>query len=364
MKVLSIGSVPPAWGGSTSGGVATYQASLAEAAAKNSELDLTILPTNQTGRNFSELAPTIFRSPPSSVSDEKRYYENTVPGFDAVLFHHVHHRWMQYHIQSGRPRPCVGFIHSWHPITFAKDNTAMELARVKTQAGLQAADALVFPSRHTMKEGSSLGLSWNCPSFVVHHPLRETFKEAPERAVSERKQIAFVGELTSRKGPLQLLQAVAQMPKQVLTFLGEGYLTSDLQRLIAEWQLFGRVRLLGQVEPSVVREELNRSAVMCLPSCSESFGIVYIEALACGTPVVGFKPVLDEIEDAMGVNCGVGLPDAGVATLASALQTVITSSWNRDLLRSRALERFSGDGAVRMLVQAFVSAQRHHADRS
>ena len=79
-----------------------------------------------------------------------------------------------------------------------------------------------------MNEGKALGLSWNCPTFVIHHPLQAKFAETREQDAADRKQILFVGELTPRKNPLGLLEAVSRIPGQRVTFLGGGELAADL----------------------------------------------------------------------------------------------------------------------------------------
>ncbi len=53
-----------------------------------------------------------------------------------------------------------------------------------------------------------------------------------------------------------------------------------------------------------MRKLVRSAEVLCLPSLSESFGIVMIEALASGTPVVGFGPTFTEIRERLGVEIG------------------------------------------------------------
>jgi glycosyltransferase involved in cell wall biosynthesis len=85
---------------------------------------------------------------------------------------------------------------------------------------------------------------------------------------------------------------------------------------------------------------------MCLPSRSESFGLVYIEALACGTPVVGFGPTLAEIERATGRSCGVPLDDISGPTIAAGLRRVLDQPWDHAGLREATLRVFGIDRAA------------------
>ena len=87
--------------------------------------------------------------------------------------------------------------------------------------------------------------------------------------------------------------------------------------------------------------------LVCLPSHSESFGLVMIEALAAGSPVVGFGPTLEEIRDRVGIDIGEPLGDPTPDNVAAAIESVRSRPWDRAALRRAALAEFSAESVAR-----------------
>lgn len=98
----------------------------------------------------------------------------------------------------------------------------------------------------------------------------------------------FVGRLVYYKGCDILLKAFAQTPNAVLTIVGEGSLGQELKKLAENLHIEDRVRFLGDVKREVLYSEYKNCDVFVLPSVlrSEAFGLVQIEAMAFGKPVI------------------------------------------------------------------------------
>lgn len=103
--------------------------------------------------------------------------------------------------------------------------------------------------------------------------------------------VAFAGKLTHFKGVDVLLKAAKHYEQstcgKVTTLIaGNGELYGDLVRMKEELRL-ERVHFLGHVNQETLVKMYNIADVSVVPSRTEPFGLVAIEALACGTPVVG-----------------------------------------------------------------------------
>jgi glycosyltransferase involved in cell wall biosynthesis len=98
--------------------------------------------------------------------------------------------------------------------------------------------------------------------------------------------ILAVGRLVYYKGIKFLIQAMAKVDAR-LVIIGEGPLRAELERQAAINGISDRVIFLGQVDHNLT-SYYHASDVLALPSCerSEAFGIVQLEAMACGKPVV------------------------------------------------------------------------------
>lgn len=139
---------------------------------------------------------------------------------------------------------------------------------------------------------------------------------------SDRRRVLAVGSLTTTKNHSMLVRAVAQIEDVELTIVGEGEERAPLRRLIDELGCGDRVRLPGRSAPVDLQGWLNSAEVVCLPSRSEGFGLVALEALACGTPVVVSRtaPVAALVTPDVGV-----VVDAGnVEALADGVRTALT----------------------------------------
>jgi glycosyltransferase involved in cell wall biosynthesis len=148
-------------------------------------------------------------------------------------------------------------------------------------------------------------------------------------------RVLCVGAVDALKRMHLAVEAVARLPSGgSLTVLGEGPDAAALDRLAAE--RLGAGRYLRRVVP---RDEMPAwyGAADCftLPSRTESFGLVYLEALACGVPVVApDDPVRREVIGDAGLLCDV----TDAAEYSGALAAALSRDWG-ELPRRRA-ERF------------------------
>ena len=132
---------------------------------------------------------------------------------------------------------------------------------------------------------------------------------------------------------------------------GRGPLEEELRAQVEELGLAERVTFAPFVHPrkhvKAVIGVMSTAEVVCLPSHSESFGLVMIEALAAGAPVVGFGPTLTEIRDRVGIDVGEPLDEPTPDNVAAAIEAVRSRSWDREELRRAALAEFSADSVAR-----------------
>jgi glycosyltransferase involved in cell wall biosynthesis len=105
--------------------------------------------------------------------------------------------------------------------------------------------------------------------------------------------VLFVGRHYRRKRIDILLRAAAilrpRIPGLQVRIAGGGPCTAELQTLSQSLGLAGTVVWLGDVSRSDLAAEYNRATVFCLPSRQEGFGIVLLEAMAAGKPIVAAR---------------------------------------------------------------------------
>ncbi len=115
---------------------------------------------------------------------------------------------------------------------------------------------------------------------------------AIRRIFPDKKIVFFLGRLIAYKGLEYLVGAAAHLPEDyVVAIGGTGILHDSLQQQIDMQQIGHKVRLLGEIPQEDLAAWYTACDVFCLPSVmkTEAFGIVQIEAMSLGTPVVATR---------------------------------------------------------------------------
>lgn len=148
-----------------------------------------------------------------------------------------------------------------------------------------------------------------------------------------------VGAVIPRKGQSLVIEAMRQLPDDVHYILaGGGEDAARLTGLAAAYGMADRVKLLGPVPNADLPLLYAAADLMVLPSASEGLANAWVEALACGVPLV-----LSDIPPAHEV---IDRPDAGAIAaaepeaLAIAIRQVLASPPDRESLAERARARF------------------------
>jgi glycosyltransferase involved in cell wall biosynthesis len=149
--------------------------------------------------------------------------------------------------------------------------------------------------------------------------------------------IVYVGRLVPAKGLRELLTAFGRLAQQVpdcrLALVGDGPMQAELARLLSEAGLESRVILTGGLEPPAVAGWVRASDLLTLPSWSEGYPNVVVEALACGRPVVatdvgGTREIVDAFN-------GILVPPRNPAALLQALCDALAGSWDHAGIAAR-----------------------------
>lgn len=190
-----------------------------------------------------------------------------------------------------------------------------------------------------------VGLGMAADKVAVHYTGidKELFRPVDRAAEKARlgitgPLIVTVGALIPRKGQQLVVEALRDIPDATLWCIGEGPDRRMLEERIAALGLGDRVRLPGNLPHAEVAALLATADVMALPSTSEGLANAWVEALACGTPIV--------ISDAGGAAELIDRPEAGEivarepAAIAAAIRRILADPPDQDAVRA-TVDRFS-----------------------
>jgi glycosyltransferase involved in cell wall biosynthesis len=173
--------------------------------------------------------------------------------------------------------------------------------------------------------------------------------------------VVFVGRLVKEKDPLCLIEAFALLrnivPETRMVMVGQGYMQSSVQRQLVSTGLSEHVELVPGAND--VRPFLRKAWTLVLPSVSEGFPQVILEAMACGLPVVASATggIPEIVEDGV---TGLLVPPRSPKSLAQSLAKILSDDQARIAMAKRAREKveqsYSLEHVVRMTEKYILEA--------
>jgi len=132
---------------------------------------------------------------------------------------------------------------------------------------------------------------------VDHFSPQDSTQLRKELKIDDKRVIVSVGRLVHRKGQDHLIQAMPEILKRVpdahILMVGQGPYLSHLKKLVQELNLVDHVSFIGRIQYAQLPQYICAGDIFAMPSRSrffglevEGLGIVYLEASACGLPVI------------------------------------------------------------------------------
>jgi len=189
------------------------------------------------------------------------------------------------------------------------------------------------------------------PNGVDHARFRPDLPRL-ERFDDGVRNILFVGRFDPRKGLPDLMHACAELAREAIPFrlilVGDGRLRGLVERL-AHGPLEGKVHFEGKVGHERLPRYYASADIFCSPARDgESFGLVLLEAMASGVPIVatdlaGYRTVLTHEKE------GLVAPPRNPAALAAALRRLLGDPALRAQMGARGIETARGYGWERIV---------------
>lgn len=191
--------------------------------------------------------------------------------------------------QVGRPRgTSTTRLAVWYHADITRQRLGAVLVRPLVRHCLERADGICVSSE-ALRSHSSVLARWRPKVAVI--PFGIPPGEWDQVRSPADGPFLFVGRLVYYKGLFDLVAAVARVAEAELVIVGDGPLRHQLAKRIEDAGLHQRVRLAGELSTRQLRRQMGMARALVLPSSeeSETFGLVQIEAMAAGLPVISTR---------------------------------------------------------------------------
>ena len=208
------------------------------------------------------------------------------------------------HVHHPDPMACIALFLSgykgkvvlhWHS-DIVRQKTLMRLYRPFQKWLIKRADLIVGTTPIYIRESQDLQKVQHKTTYLpigVDEMLHDPIGAKRLQDIYHNRKIVFsMGRLVHYKGYSNLVKAAQYLPDDYVVIIGgAGILMPELQSLTEELGLQDKVQLLGFVRENEVPSYYTACKLFCLPSVqkTEAFGIVQIEAMSSGKPVVATK---------------------------------------------------------------------------
>ena len=286
--------------------------------------------------------------------------------------------------------PLVLTVHSLEPLRPWKREQlggGYDASAWVERAAIEMADAIVAVSQGTKADVLRLFDVDEERIHVIHNGI-DTDEYRPAEAADALVRfgidpsvpyVLFVGRITRQKGIVHLVRAIRHLDPGIAVVLCAG--APDTKDIAAEMETgvraaqaeHGNVHWIAEmVDRPTVRQLYSHAAVFCCPSVYEPFGIINLEAMACGTAVVasgvgGIPEVVIDGETGLLVEFEPGTdgsfepadPEAFSRDLAAAINALMADPSRRGAMgaegRRRAVEHFSWASIAGQTVELYRS---------
>jgi len=285
-------------------------------------------------------------------------------------------------------------VHIYHTLAFMKERALKRKYkehknRIRTERNLAyVSDAIISSSGDEMQNlVDEFGIPLSKGRVIYPGVNKRCFYPWADRTVfremgckKEDRIILYVGRIDPAKGLMTVIEALGLLKQRDLPLynqlklivVGGGRKREDLPKnkefirikeSIREEKIAGKIIFLGSKKQSVLKKYYSAADVLVMPSLYESFGLVAVEALACGTPVIVSRIGEMRFIVKEGKN-GLSFRPNDPGSLASCLEHFFShkeSLWDRKRIRQNAIKNFSWERTAEETYSFFKKIKREKA---
>jgi rhamnosyl/mannosyltransferase len=268
------------------------------------------------------------------------------------------------HIHVPNPTAILAYLASRHSgrlvVTYHSDIIRQKVMgrafRPVLERALRRSSAIIATSPNYITSSSILTTFKERCRVIPHGITVERFQNRDLGATARLREqygprtIISVGRLIYYKGFKYLIQAMSKVEGRLL-IVGDGPLRSELEREARNQRVADRVIFLGEVPDVVPYYHASDLFVLASVARSEAFGIVQLEAMACGKPVINTQ--LDSGVPFVSIDgvTGITVPPADADSLAAAINLLLDNPELRSKYGKAACNRVEQEFSLDQMVR-------------
>jgi len=292
-RVLAL--VTEAFGGH--GGIAQYNCDFLNALGSIEEVDAFSILPRVAQDSAEQVMPKLRQSPP--IYGRISYSRAALEAALKIRPHVV----LNAHLYHGALSLLVARLTGARLVSQLHGTEIWDRISLPNRTALKQSDAVLAVSRDTRRRYLSHCKPQRDTTYIVPNTVRPEFTPGNRTAARARfgleseYAVLTVGRLDPRRGGykghgrvISLLPGLLASGRPLVYLIaGEGEYRARLERLARERGVVEHVRFLGRVPPEELPDLYRAADLFALPSTGEGFGIVYLEAMASGTPAIGLN---------------------------------------------------------------------------
>jgi Glycosyltransferase len=268
--------------------------------------------------------------------------------FDLVYVHFLQHSLIPFHFWKNKNEKKI--VLNAHGTDILGAGKIYQILRKLNLKIFHRADLVIVPSRFFISKMETLGVKKSILEIYPSGGINsDVFYPLEIKSVLQHK-LGYLGRLDKGKGVETLIKAFSKINihNLHLEICGPGSLLKDLKQLCDSLGIDSQVKFLGNIPQRVLPELFQTWDALVFPSeLEESLGLVGLEAMACGLPVIG---------------SGMG----GMSTyLFSGENGIVFEPGNVSDLKEKIEYFYAQDQQYRQLIsrQAIATANRYHTEK-
>lgn len=237
------------------------------------------------------------------------------------------------------------------------------MRRLLARLALNKAQLVIVPSDFMSEYLISMGIK-NKIKVIPNIVDTNLFYPSHSNDKMDYKKILFVGGLHPVKGISYLLHALRKLEEKrsdfFLDIVGDGApYRNEYEQQAKDLGIADKVKFHGRKSKEEVAEFMRKCDFLVLPSVWEAFGIVLIEAMACGKPVIatacGQKEIIKE-------NNGILVPPKDVQALAQAVEYILDhyQKYSSEDISQYVRDKFSYEAVGKILHETYVQVLKEY----